>query len=135
MFNESEGLSGQGGMSESMFPHMTASADRPPTPEEVEKAMAAVQYNKVVTVKKVEVCTYNLSKPDEVKSYVKTRKRIMGGMQTNTIALVFADRKFVEAIPGYIAHMEWIEYDLKVDPIAPASGALKGDTDNGQAST
>jgi hypothetical protein len=135
MFNESGGLSGQGGMSESMFPNMTASGDRPPTPEEVEKAMAAVQYNKVVTVKKVEVCTYNLSKPDEVKSYVKTRKRIMGGMQTNTIALVFADRQFVEAIPGYIAHMEWIEYDLKVDPIASATGALKGDTDNGQAST
>jgi len=133
--NESSMLSGLRDTGETMFPHMTATADRPPTPEEMEKAAQAVQFDKVVTLKKVEVHTYDLSDDKQIKKYVTARKKIMQGMQMNTIALLFADRQFVASIPGYIAHMEWIEYNLKVDPIASATGASKGDTDNGQDST
>jgi hypothetical protein len=116
------------GVGESMFPHMTATADQAPSPEEMEKAMQAVQFDKVVTFKAVEVRTYNLSDKAEAKKYTADRKKVMEGMQQNNIAMLYSNRHFVEAIPGYIAHMEWVEFELKVDPVTPAARAPQGDT-------
>ncbi len=113
---------------ESMFPHMTAAADQPPSAEEMEKAMQAVQFDKVVKFKSVEVRTYNLSDKAETKKYTADRKKVMEGMQQNNIALLYANRHFVETIPGYITHMEWVEFELKVDPVTPAARAPQGDT-------
>lgn len=122
-------LSGLHGTGDSMFPHMTAGVDRAPSPEEMEKAMQAVQFNKVVKLKNLEVRTYNLWDDKQAAKYKKDRMHVMNGMQRNELTLLCADRKFVEAIPGYIAHMEWIEYELKVDPVKPSAAAAQGDTD------
>jgi hypothetical protein len=127
-------LSGlSGGMGESMFPHMTAAPDKPPSAEEMEKAMEAVQFDKVVKIQSIEVRTFDLADEKEAAAYTKTRKEVMEGMQRNEVAMIFADRQFVESIPGWIVHMEWIEFKLKVDPVKPSAGAAQGDTD-GKAS-
>jgi len=111
-----------------MFPHMTASPDSPPSAEEMERAREAVQFDKVVKLKDVTVRTYDLSDDKQVEQYTKDRKYVMVGMQKNELSLLFADHRFVESIPGYMAHMEWIEFELKVDPVQPATGVPQGDT-------
>ena len=120
-------LSGQGGIGESMFPNMTAGPTRDPTPEEMEKAMEAVKYDKVVRLKKLNIKTYHLWDEEDTQQYVADRLAIMQGMQRNDMALLSADRQFVEDVPGYIAHMEWVEFDLEVGAVKPVDGAEQGD--------
>ena len=92
-----------------------------PTAADMEKSEEAIRFKKTVKVKDIRVETYDLSDPKQVAKYRKDRKHIMDGLIAKKLAVMFSDKRFVESIPGYMAHMEWVEYELNVKELNEVS--------------
>ena len=108
----------------SMFQHLVPKID--PSPDEMEAQAKAVQYNRVVKLHDLQVKTYDLGNAKEALAYAKLMKEIYAGIQARTHVILFSDRQFVSenGHPRWIAHMEWMEFELKTTP-NPAVGKAK----------
>lgn len=87
-----------------------------PTAAEMDAQAKAVQFNRTVKLKELQVKTFDLGNAEEAKQYAKLMTEIFHGIQAKTHVILFSDRQFVSegGNPKWIAHIEWMEFELKV---------------------
>ena len=108
-----------------MFDGMLGGGRNPafPTPDAMAGAMANAQVERKVIYKGTHVGTYDLGDEKEAAEYTKTLDTIMNGLTVQTHMLMGRDKKFVESSkPRWIAHLEWMEFELKETPVPPVAG-------------
>jgi hypothetical protein len=113
-----------------MFDHIVP--DIKPNPEELEKERERALYNKASTVKDFSVKTFDLGVKKQANEYAKLMQTLYAGIQSKTHAILFNDRRFIEggnAGPRWIAHIEWIEFELKITANPTVGTPTGGDTD------
>jgi hypothetical protein len=116
-------LSGLSSVGDSMFAGL-GSPDKyklVPDPNEMRARMDAAQVVRRADLKCVMVRSYDLSEEKDALQYCKDREWILMGMAMSTHRLVHHDKQFVEGMnpPRWIAHMEWMEFELTETPVAP----------------
>jgi hypothetical protein len=129
-------LSGLQGVSGSMFRHLGVGDEHPffrPDPEDMERAAEAVRFNKTVNFKSYNVRTFDTSTPKQRKEYATLMLELHKGIQASTHVVWYHDRKFVETDKGprWLVHIEWAEFELKVEPVAPIGAAPDSGDDDG----
>lgn len=108
----------------SLFEHLVPRPE--PSADEMEAQAKAVQYNRTVKLHDLQVKTFDLGNVKEAAGYAKLLKEIYAGIQAKTHVILFSDRQFVTEgdRPRWIAHMEWMEFELKTTA-NPAVGKAK----------
>jgi len=66
-----------------------------------------------VKVKDFKVHTFDLNVKLQVTEYKKAYKRMYKGSQDGTVSVQVFDKQFVPQTPGWVVHMEWVEYELE----------------------
>ena len=88
-----------------------------PSPEDMQREMDAVLYNKKVLVDDFKEQTFDLSNRPDRAAYRKLVIQLSNGVAQSTHLMTAFDRKFVERpTPRWIVHMEWVVYRLIVTP-------------------
>ena len=88
-----------------------------PSPEDMEREMQAVQYNKKVLLEAVHAENFDLSDKRQTAAYKETLKNLFNGTQARSHIITCFERKFVEQPKArWIVHVEWFEYKLVVKP-------------------
>jgi hypothetical protein len=97
-----------------------------PTPEDMQREMEAVLYNKKVLLHDFQERTLTLSNAKDRKEYRRLILLLSNGALSKTHLITGFDRRFVERpTPHWIVHMEWVEYELIITPI-PTVGSATG---------
>ena len=78
-----------------------------------------------VRVKEFVVHTFDLSKKTDTTEYKKAYKKMYIGVQNGTISVQTFDKQFVPSIPGWLVHMEWVEYDVDKQTILDKKEVIK----------
>ena len=121
-------LSGLQDTGASMFTKLMEGDSYPqPGIEDMERAAEAVRFNKTIKFKSYNVKTFDTSDTKQQKEYAKLMMVLQQGIQASTHVMWYQDRRFVEASKAWLVHLEWAEYELKVEPVAPI-GTPEGDT-------
>jgi hypothetical protein len=135
MFPGMENLSQLAQLPESMF---GGRAPFSPDPEEMKRAMELAQIERKTLFKGVFVRTYDLGDPARAKQYEDDMATVIRGIGLHTHVLMSRDKQFVNASDGprWIAHVEWLEFELKETPLTPVgTPPEEGAVNNGQNST
>jgi len=122
-------LSGLLSTGKSMFEHLAP--DITPDPEELEKERDRALFQKASKVKEFQVKTFDLGQAKAAKEYAALMQTLFSGIQQRTHAILFNDRQFVNSgtgKPRWIAHIEWIEFELKVKANPTVGVPDQGDT-------
>jgi hypothetical protein len=122
-------LSGLTNMGESMFSKLGIEDQFGPGISEMEQAAQAVQFNKTVSFQSYNVRTFDTSDKNQREEYTDVMMKLQQGVQAQTHVVWYQDRRFLEATGAWLVHMEWAEYELKVEPVAPIGSRPEGDTD------
>ena len=127
-------LAGLQDTGQSMFSKLGINSPMEPNIEEMEAAAEAVRFNKTITYKSYNVKTFDTSKTKDRNAYAKLMMDLQKGVQANTHVVWYQDRKFVEtqgstSTGTWLIHIEWAEFELKVEPVAPIGTTDTGDTD------
>ena len=119
-------LAGMGGPS--MFENLMPNLE--PTAKDMEDQAKEIQYQRTIKLTGAYVKTYDTGTADEAKKYAKLLEEIFHGIQARTHVIIHNDRQFVstDGNPRWIAHIEWLEFELKVKP-NPAGGKAKENSD------
>lgn len=108
----------------SMFEHIGRPPKFGPSADQMADAMKRMQVNSKVTMKEVCVRTYDLSNEKELTQYQLDLEHVLIGIPLKThVMLCKLAPQFVSDEKGsrYIAHMQWIEYELTETPAATTS--------------
>jgi len=100
-----------------------------PSPEEMEKELQAVLYNKKVLLQDVNSLNFDLCNKRQTAKYRELLKQLFNGTQARTHVITCFDRKFVERpSPRWLVHVEWFEYKLVIKPneVVGQAGKKKG---------
>jgi hypothetical protein len=87
-----------------------------PAPEEVEAAMKAVRFSKVIKVKEFHAKTFDLSVPAQMEEYRREIVTLYNVMAEKRGVVSYNEKKLhmVHDMPKMIVHLEWYEYELSV---------------------
>ena len=120
MPSSSEMFSGEAPKGTSMFTGITSrNYGFEPTPEEFEKQMEALRYNKIVTMEGYFVKTFDLSVPDDVTAYTSLYTELYNKAAGGSVVIHMLDRQFIKDLvhPKWIVHIEWSEYSFKKEDL------------------
>ena len=129
MGNSGPGLSGVGSivLGPSMFPNIPK-LDIEPDPEEMDKEFVRAQFDTTVKLERIEVKTFDLSKPKNARDYEKLLSEIYTGIKLKTHMILFTDRQFV-SVPGveprWMSHIEYAVFSYKKEPIRTVNDSNK----------
>ena len=112
-------LAGMGGPS--LFEHLTPNLE--PTAKDLEDQAKEVQYQRTVKLSGAHVSTFDTGDTKQAAAYARLLETVFHGIQAHTHVIIHNDRQFVNdsGNPRWIAHIEWLEFELKVKP-NPAVG-------------
>lgn len=120
-----------------MFPNIVENPDIPfgPSPEELEQQkMEAVRFSKGVKIKDIVVETFDLNDPEQVEEYKKVQKRMLILMAQEAIHVTTWEKiKVLEPKPGFVVHIDYIEYGLEKKDHATGQKTLDGEVIEEQA--
>ena len=87
-----------------------------PTAKDMEDQAKEVQYQRSVKLRGAFVKTFDTGDVKQAAEYAKLLEQIFHGIQAHTHVIIHNDRQFVNDAgnPRWIAHMEWLEFELKV---------------------
>jgi hypothetical protein len=106
-------LSGQAGTAESLFGKLLP--DVGPNAEQMELERQRVLYNKAVKFNGYGVKTYDLGDTRQRGAYKKQMEALFAGMQAHSHVILVHERRFVEQPkPRWVAHVEWMQFELTV---------------------
>jgi hypothetical protein len=126
-------LAGLRDTGQSMFSKLGVNSPMEPNIEDMEAAAEAVRFNKTITYKSYNVKTFDTAKTKDRNAYAKLMMELQKGVQANTHVVWYQDRRFVEpkdttSTGTWLVHIEWGEFELKVEPVAPIGMTDTGDT-------
>jgi hypothetical protein len=92
-----------------------------PTPDQMEEERKRIQFKKSVEYKKHSVRIFNIHDATERAEYEKMMKKLLAGMQAQTHMMIGHDRQLltVDGNQKWHVYMEWCEFALKEEAIAP----------------
>ena len=100
-----------------------------PSPEDMQKEMEAVLYNKRVLVDDFREQTFDLSSKQDRAAYRKIIIMLSNGAAAKTHLITSFDRQFVERpAPRWLVHVEWVVYRLEITA-RPTLGSRKETSD------
>ena len=99
-----------------MFEHLTPNLE--PTAKDLDDQAKEVQYQRTVKLSGAHVKTYDTGDTKQAAEYAKLLEKVFHGIQAHTHVIIHNDRQFVNdnGNPRWIAHIEWLEFELKVKP-------------------
>jgi len=102
-----------------------------PDPDEMAAQMDRLRVRRSAMLRAVRVCTYDLSDPAEREQYQLDVEHLLIGQRIRThVLLAKPELQFVAGgetrPPRYIAHLQWIEFELQETPSATA-GVVQGE--------
>lgn len=106
-----------------MFPNIVAKGyGHDPDPEEFDKEMEKIRYDKILELKDVQIHTFDFSKQDDVEKYRKLYSELYPKIQGGAIVFHCHERMQINDPnnPRWVLHMEYSEYMLtKIDITEP----------------
>lgn len=108
----------------SLFEHLIP--DLQPTAKDMEDQAKEVQYQRSVKLRGAHVKTFDTGDVKQTTEYAKLLEAIFHGIQAHTHVIIHNERQFVNdpGNPRWIAHIEWLEFELNVKS-TPAVGKAK----------